>query len=165
MMTQSPQAYRISEGENRTAALPPLRIYKTALDASHLGGYLCAALVAMFPGINFVLLDSNCLPIALFEVEELWTEAYSARFLVHSNSRIPRVHPLRAFKRFCNDLSKVVDTQQQVGSARMEWFCYLSVITSTYFNWNAWLLRLKSSSGAVTDGVFKDEASTLVCVF
>ena len=29
------------------------------------------------------------------------------------------------------------------------------------FNWNAWSLRLRSSSGTVTDGVFKDEASTL----
>ena len=33
------------------------------------------------------------------------------------------------------------------------------------FNWNAWSLRLRSSSGTVTDGVFKDEASTLAHAF
>ena len=35
------------------------------------GTFVLAALVAMFPGINFVLLDSDCLPITLFEVEDL----------------------------------------------------------------------------------------------
>ena len=44
------------------------------------GTFVLAALVAMFPGINFVLLDSDCLPITLFEAEDLWTEAYLARF-------------------------------------------------------------------------------------
>ena len=153
-------------GRNRTAALPQLRIYWAASSASHLGGHLCtAALVAMFPGINFVLLDSDCLPITLFEVEDLWTEAYLARFPVHSNSGIPRAHPLRAFKRFCND-PKVVDTQSQVGSTRMgqgalvvtephaELNAGLIVIFRSshppIFNWNAWSLRLRSSSGTVT---------------
>ena len=140
------------------------------------GTFVLAALVAMFPGINFVLLDSDCLPITLFEVEDLWTEAYLARFPVHSNSGIPRAHPLRAFKRFCND-PNVVDTQQQVGSTRMgqgalvvtephaELNAGLIVIFRSshppIFNWNAWSLRLRSSSGTVTDGVFKDEASIL----
>ena len=175
MVAQSPQAYRTSQGENRTAALPQLRIYWAASGAPHLGGHLC-----MFPGINFVLLDSDCLPITLFEVEDLWTEAYLARFPVHSNSGIPRAHPLRAFKRFCND-PKVVDTQQQVGSTRMgqgalvvtephaELNAGLIVIFRSshppIFNWNAWSLRLRSSSGTVTDGVFKDEASTLAYAF
>ena len=44
------------------------------------GTFVLAALVAMFPGINFILLDSDCLPVTLFEVEDLWTEAYLARF-------------------------------------------------------------------------------------
>ena len=35
------------------------------------GTFVLAALVAMFPGINFVLLDSDCLPVTLFEVEDL----------------------------------------------------------------------------------------------
>ena len=41
------------------------------------GTFVLAALVAMFPGINFILLDSDCLPVTLFEVEDLWTEASS----------------------------------------------------------------------------------------
>ena len=59
------------------------------------------------------------MPVILFEVEDLWTEAYLARFPEHSNSGIRRAHLLRAFKRFCND-PKVVDTQQQVGSTRVK---------------------------------------------
>ena len=144
------------------------------------GTFVLAALVAMFPGINFVLLDSDCLPITLFEVEDLWTEAYLARFPVHSNCGIPRAHSLRAFKRFCND-PKVVDTQQQVGSTRMEQEALvvakphaefnaglIVIFRSSHppiFNWNAWSLRLRSSSGTETDGVFKDEASTLTYAF
>ena len=34
------------------------------------GTFVLAALVAVFPGINFVLLDSDCLPVTLFEVED-----------------------------------------------------------------------------------------------
>ena len=51
-----------------------------------LGWHLCTGC----PGghvsrINFVLLDSDCLPITLFEVEDLWTEAYLARFPAHTH--------------------------------------------------------------------------------
>ena len=72
-------------------------------------------------------------------------------------------------------------TQQQVGSTRMgqgalvvtephaELNAGLIVIFRSshppIFNWNAWSLRLRSSSGTVTDGVFKDEASTLAYAF
>ena len=52
------------------------------------GTFVLAALVAMFPGINFVLLDSDCLPVTLFEVEDLWTEAFLARFPAHTESAI-----------------------------------------------------------------------------
>ena len=97
----------------------------------------------MFPGINFVLLDSDCLPITLFEVEDLWTEAYLARFPVHSNSGIPRAHSLRAFKRFCND-PKVVDTQQQVGSTRMGQGAL--VVTEPHAELNAGLIVIFRSS-------------------
>ena len=34
-----------------------------------------AALVAAFPGIHVILLDSDCLPVALFEAAVLWREA------------------------------------------------------------------------------------------
>ena len=35
--------------------------------------FVLAALVAVFPGLNFALLDSDCLPVTLFEIEDLWT--------------------------------------------------------------------------------------------
>ena len=58
------------------------------------GTFVLAALVAMFPGLNFVLLDSDCLPVTLFEVEDMWTEAFLARFPAHSDGGIPQAHPL-----------------------------------------------------------------------
>ena len=48
----------------------------------------------MFPGINFILLDSDCLPVTLFEVEDLWTEAYLARFPAYCESGIPEATPI-----------------------------------------------------------------------
>ena len=82
------------------------------------GTFVLAALVAMFPGINFILLDSDCLPVTLFEAEDLWTEAYLARFPAYSESGIPEAHPLRAFARFSTD-PQVVYTQSHVCSTRM----------------------------------------------
>ena len=82
------------------------------------GTFVLAALVAVFPGINFVLLDSDCLPVTLFEVEDLWTEAYLARFPAHCESGIPQAHPLRALARFSKD-PQVVYTQSRVSSTRM----------------------------------------------
>ena len=60
MVAQSPQAYRTSQGENRTAALPNSE--STGLHQVHptwAGTFVLAALVAMFPGINFVLLEAT----------------------------------------------------------------------------------------------------------
>ena len=82
------------------------------------GTFVLAALVAVFPGINFVLLDSDCLPVTLFEVEDLWTEAYLARFPAHCESGIPQAHPLRALARYSKD-PQVVYTQSRVSSTRM----------------------------------------------
>ena len=39
------------------------------------GTFALAALVALFPGVNFILLDSDCLPVTLFEAADLWREA------------------------------------------------------------------------------------------
>ena len=38
------------------------------------GTFVLAALVFLFPGIHFVLLDSDCVPVTLFEVADLWKE-------------------------------------------------------------------------------------------
>ena len=41
------------------------------------GTFVLAALCLVFPGLNIVLLDSDCVPVTLFEVEDLWREAQS----------------------------------------------------------------------------------------
>ena len=144
------------------------------------GTFVLAALVAMFPGINFILLDSDCLPVTLFEVEDLWTEAYLARFPAYCGSGIPEAHPLRAFARFSTD-PQVVYTQSRVCSTRMgqgallvtephaELNAGLIVIFRSshppLFEWNTWSLRLRSSPGSVTDGEIKDEAANLAFAF
>ena len=38
------------------------------------GTFVVAALVFLFPGVHVVLLDSDCVPITLFEVADLWKE-------------------------------------------------------------------------------------------
>ena len=39
------------------------------------GTFVLAALCLVFPGLNIVLLDSDCVPVTLFEVADLWQEA------------------------------------------------------------------------------------------
>ena len=41
------------------------------------GTFVLAALCLVFPGLHIVLLDSDCVPVTLFEVEDLWQEVYS----------------------------------------------------------------------------------------
>ena len=75
-----------------------------------------AALVALFPGINFILLDSDCLPVTLFEAADLWKEAYLTRFPPGTGKTLPKKHPLHRRKAFVSD-SKVVYTQQRVNES------------------------------------------------
>ena len=47
----------------------------TGLDKVHAtwaGTYILDACVFLFPGINFALIDSDCVPVTLFEIQELW---------------------------------------------------------------------------------------------
>ena len=182
MVAQSPQAHRASHKEKTELLLFPISA-TTGLHHVHptwAGTFVLAALVAMFPGINFVLLDSDCLPVTLFEVEDLWTEAYLARFPAHSDGGIPQAHPLSAVTRFRTD-PQVVYTQHRVCSTRMgqgalvvtephaELNAGLTVIFRSshpsFFDWNAWSLRLRSSPGSVTEEEFKNEASRLAVTF
>ena len=39
------------------------------------GTFVLAVLCLVFPGLHIVLLDSDCVPVTLFEVEDLWHEA------------------------------------------------------------------------------------------
>ena len=135
------------------------------------GTFVLAALVAVFPGINFVLLDSDCLPVTLFEVEDLWTEAYLARFPAHCESGIPQA---RALARYSKD-PQVVYTQSRVSSTRMGQAALvvsephaelnaglIVVFRSSHpplFDWNAWSLRLRSSPVLITEDEFKEEAA------
>ena len=144
------------------------------------GTFVLAALVAMFPELNFVLLDSDCLPVTLFEVEDLWTEAFLARFPAHSDGGIPQAHPLLAFTRFRTD-PQVVYTQHSVCSTRMgqgalvvtephaELNAGLIVIFRSshppLFDCKAWSLRFRSSPGSVPDEEFKEKASRLAVTF
>ncbi len=50
----------------------------TGLDKVHptwAGIFVLAAIVALCPGIHFILLDNDCVPLTLFEVEDLWALA------------------------------------------------------------------------------------------
>ena len=40
------------------------------------GTFVLAALCLVFPGLHIVLLDSDCVPVTLFEVEDVWQEAH-----------------------------------------------------------------------------------------
>lgn len=51
------------------------------------GTFVLAALGAAFPGIHFLLLDSDCLPVTLFEVADLWHESYLTRYIHFGRKR------------------------------------------------------------------------------
>ena len=113
------------------------------------GTFVLAALVAVFPGLNFVLLDSDCLPVTLFEVEDLWTEAFLARFPAHSDGGLPKAHPLLAFQRFRNAGLIVVFRSSH----------------PSLFDWKTWTLRFRGSPGSIPDVEFGEEASKLAVAF
>ena len=66
------------------------------------GTFVLAALVAVFPGINFILLDSDCLPITLFEAADLWKEGFLARFPLGSGKGFAQQHPLHRRRDYVN---------------------------------------------------------------
>ena len=144
------------------------------------GTFVLAALVAVFPGVNFVLLDSDCLPVTLFEIEDLWTEAYLARFPAHSDEGLPRDHPLHTCQRFKAD-PKVEYTQHRVCSTRMgqgvlvvtephsELNAGLIVVFRSshppLFDWDEWALRLRGYPDGISIDDCKEEAAKLAEAF
>ena len=61
-------------GEHTTVVFVPISA-DTGLDKVHptwAGTYILDACVFLFPNINFALIDSDCVPVALFEIQELW---------------------------------------------------------------------------------------------
>ena len=73
--------------------------------------------VAVFPGINFILLDSDC-PVTLFEAANLWKEGYLARFPSGTGRAVPTKHPLHRKQVYHSDL-RVVYTQHRVDENRV----------------------------------------------
>ena len=60
-------------GEHTTVVFVPISA-DTGLDKVHptwAGTYILDACVFLFPAINFALIDSDCVPVTLFEVQEL----------------------------------------------------------------------------------------------
>ena len=61
-------------GERTTVVFVPISA-DTGLDRVHptwAGTYILDACVFLFPAINFALIDSDCVPVTLFEIQELW---------------------------------------------------------------------------------------------
>ena len=170
------------KGEKTELLLLPIS-QSTGLQHVHptwAGTFVLAALVAVFPGINFVLLDSDCLPVTLFEVEDLWTEAYLARYPAHTSGGIPKEHPLHKCQRFHDD-PQVEYTQHRVCSTRMgqgvlvvtephsELNAGLVVVFKSahppLFEWDSWAPRLRGYLDPLDDDEIKDEATKVTQAF
>ena len=48
---------------------------------------MLAAMVFLFPDTHFVLLDSDCIPVSLFEIDELWALTTQALTLPQATER------------------------------------------------------------------------------
>ena len=103
------------------------------------GTFALAALVAMFPGINFILLDSDCLPVTLFEAADLWKEAYLIRFPPGTGKGLPKQHPLHRRRD-----PEVVYTQQRVSANKQGQGVLL--VTEPHSELNAGLVVIFGSS-------------------
>ena len=82
------------------------------------GTFVLAALGASFPGKHFFLLDSDCLPVTLFEAFDLWQEAYLTRFPMGAEESRKLPHPLLQYQRFQRDCY-VKDTREGTSHQKM----------------------------------------------
>ena len=82
------------------------------------GTFVLAALGASFPGKHFFLLDSDCLPVTLFEAFDLWQEAYLTRFPLGAEESRKMPHPLLQHQRFQHDCY-VRDTREGTSHQKM----------------------------------------------
>ena len=62
----------------------------TGLDKTWAGPYILNACVYLFPLTNVALIDSDCVPVTLFELQELW---HSSDHLEQSSGDTPHVEP------------------------------------------------------------------------
>ena len=144
------------------------------------GTFVLAALVAVFPGINFILLDSDCLPITLFEAADLWKEGFLARFPLGSGKGLPQQHPLHRRRDFVNR-PDVVYTQHRVNADRQgqgvllvtephsELNAGLVVVFSSahpsIFNWSEWTRRCRRLPDSEYDSLLSSASEKVVQEF
>ena len=142
--------------------------------------FVLAALVAVFPGINFILLDSDCLPITLFEAADLWKEGFLSRFPPGSGKGLPQQHPLHRRRDFVNR-PDVVYTQHRVNADRQgqgvllvtephsELNAGLVVVFSSahpsIFNWSEWTRRCRRLPDSEYDSLLSSASEKVVQEF
>ena len=107
------------------------------------GTFALAALVALFPGVNFILLDSDCLPVTFFEAADLWREGYLTRFPPGTGKAMPTKHPLHRKQVYLHD-PRVVYTQQRVNESKAGQGVLL--VTEPFSELNAGLIVIFGSS-------------------
>ena len=59
-------------GGRGLVALGVPAIHQRSIYLTRVGTYILDACVFLFPSINFALIDSDCVPVTLFEIQELW---------------------------------------------------------------------------------------------
>ena len=99
--------------------------------------------MAIFPGINFILLDSDCLPTTLFEAADLWKDGFLTRFPPGAGKGLPQKHPLHRKRDYVNR-PDVVYTQHRVDADRQGQGVLL--VTEPHSELNAGLVVVFSSS-------------------
>ena len=136
--------------------------------------------MAVFPGINFILLDSDCLPITLFEAADLWKEGFLSRFPPGSGKGLPQQHPLHRRRDFVNR-PDVVYTQHRVNADRQgqgvllvtephsELNAGLVVVFSSahpsIFNWSEWTRRCRRLPDSEYDSLLSSASEEVVQEF
>ena len=133
------------------------------------GTFVLAALVAVFPGLNFVLLllDSDCLPVTLFEVEDLWTEAFwrgSQFTLMVAYRRSTRWYTQHRVSstRMGQGVLVVTEPHSEINAG------LIVVFRSSHpplFDWDDWALRCRSFPGTLPDTEYGEKASNLAMAF
>ena len=107
------------------------------------GTFVLAALPPSFPGKHFLLVDSDCLPVTLFEAFDLWQEAFLVRFPLGADEPYKAPHPLLVNQRFENDLN-VKDTRE--GTSHQKIGQGVLLVTEPHAELNAGFVALFASS-------------------
>ena len=115
------------------------------VENSWAGTFVLAALGASFPGKHFFLVDSDCLPVTLFEAFDLWQEAFLTRFPLGADEPHKAPHPLRVNQRFEEDPS-VKDTRE--GTSHQNIGQGVLLVTEPHAELNAGFVALFASSHA-----------------